>query len=223
MGLFPGKLVIWRFAQPLLFCERDLARFTVVGDGPERNRLEQLVKSLGIEKAVAFLRLAQPCGSSQQRLRLADVMCVSISSRLWRRLWFLRLLRLARFPWSRTLAGPGILFIRKSGVKVPLTNESDVVSQMERILGEFAKNGFISSSCNIGVENCSRMLKLGREGAGRPRIVHWAMGKARSPTFHHQKRCLSVLVPSGKDRFSGVRLNSGARFERSFRTCRARI
>ncbi len=41
-----------RAAAPLL--RNDLARFTVVGDGAERNRLEQLVKSLGIEKAVVF-------------------------------------------------------------------------------------------------------------------------------------------------------------------------
>src|SRR5438552_4044096 len=41
-----------RAAAPLL--RSDLARFTVVGDGPERKNLEQLTRSLEIEKTVSF-------------------------------------------------------------------------------------------------------------------------------------------------------------------------
>jgi glycosyltransferase involved in cell wall biosynthesis len=53
-GLSPRKVcdLALRAAAPLL--RSDSARFTVVGDGPERNRLEQLTRSLGIEKAVSF-------------------------------------------------------------------------------------------------------------------------------------------------------------------------
>src|SRR5580692_5267070 len=53
-GLIPCKAcdLALRAAAPLL--QNDLARFTVVGDGPERGRLEQLAKSLGIEKVVSF-------------------------------------------------------------------------------------------------------------------------------------------------------------------------
>src|SRR6516164_2382457 len=41
-----------RAAAPVL--RSDLAHFTVVGDGPERSRLEQLTRSLGIERTVSF-------------------------------------------------------------------------------------------------------------------------------------------------------------------------
>ena len=74
-GLVPRKAcdLALRAAAPLL--RSDLARFTVVGDGPERNRLEQLTRSLGIEKAVSLLRLAQPCGSPQAPCDLLMCWC----------------------------------------------------------------------------------------------------------------------------------------------------
>src|SRR5205807_2120363 len=53
-GLVPRKAcdLALRAAAPLL--RSDVARFTVIGDGRERNRLEQLARSLGIEKDVSF-------------------------------------------------------------------------------------------------------------------------------------------------------------------------
>src|SRR5438876_645053 len=72
-GLVPRQAcdLALRAAAPIL--RSDLARFTVVGDGPERNCFEQLTRSLGIEKTVYF------CGwlshtEVLRRLRSADVM-----------------------------------------------------------------------------------------------------------------------------------------------------
>src|SRR5438270_3336173 len=71
-GLVPRKAcdLALRAAAPLL--RSDAARLTVVGDGPERKRLEQLARSLGVEKAVSF------CGwvshaDVLNRMRSADV------------------------------------------------------------------------------------------------------------------------------------------------------
>src|SRR5262249_57515024 len=59
-GLVPRKAcdLGLRAAAPLL--RSDLARFAVVGDGPERDRLEQLARSLGVEKAVSFFVWLSP-------------------------------------------------------------------------------------------------------------------------------------------------------------------
>ncbi|MFZ0523432.1 MAG: glycosyltransferase, partial [Candidatus Acidiferrales bacterium] len=72
-GLIPckGCDLALRAAAPLL--RNGLAHFSVVGDGPERGRLEQLARTLEIEKAVSF------CGwvsheEVLRRLRSADVM-----------------------------------------------------------------------------------------------------------------------------------------------------
>src|SRR5205085_8778208 len=72
-GLVPRKAcdLALRAAAPVL--RSDLARFTVVGDGPERNRLEQLARALGIEKAAAFCGWLSH-GEVLRRLRSADVL-----------------------------------------------------------------------------------------------------------------------------------------------------
>src|SRR5439155_7275909 len=53
-GLIPCKAcdLALRAAAPLL--RNDLACFSILGDGPERSRLEQLARALGIENAVFF-------------------------------------------------------------------------------------------------------------------------------------------------------------------------
>ena len=72
-GLIPCKAcdLGLRAAAPLL--RDDRAHFTIVGDGPERGNLEQLVKSLGIENAVSFSGWVSH-DEVLRRLRSADVM-----------------------------------------------------------------------------------------------------------------------------------------------------
>src|SRR5207248_8859792 len=75
-GLVPRKAcdLALRAAAPLL--RSDLARFTVVGFGPERDSLERLTTSLGIEKTVSFcgkLSHAEVLG----RLRYDDVIVIT--------------------------------------------------------------------------------------------------------------------------------------------------
>ena len=130
--------MILRCAQPLPFCEADLARFTVVGDGPERNRLEQLARSLGIEKAVSF------CGwvshaEVLRRLRSADVMVFPSVRDNGAGVVF-EALATGAVPVVADFGGPGDIVHPEVGYKVPLTNESDVVAQMEKILTDLAGN-----------------------------------------------------------------------------------
>ena len=133
-----------RAAAPLL--RSDLARFTVARDGPERNRLEQLARSLGIEKACFLLWLAQPCGGPQ-RLRSADVM-VFPSVRDFGAGVVFEALAIGAVPVVADFGGPGDIVHPEVGYKVPLTNESDVVSQMEKILTALArKSGAFCIAC----------------------------------------------------------------------------
>ncbi len=72
-GLVPRKACDLGLRAAAALLRSDLALFTILGDGPERNRLEQLARSLGIERAVSF------CGwlshaEVLRRLRSADVL-----------------------------------------------------------------------------------------------------------------------------------------------------
>jgi glycosyltransferase involved in cell wall biosynthesis len=115
-----------------------LAHFTVIGDGPERNRLEQLTKSLAIEEAVSFCGML-PHAEAMQRLRLADVM-VFPSVRDFGGGVVFEALAVGAVPIVADFGGPGDIVHPEVGYKVPLTTESDVVAQMEKILTELAHN-----------------------------------------------------------------------------------
>ena len=137
-GLIPCKAcdLALRAAAPLL--RSDLARFSILGDGPERSRLEQLARELGIDKAVSF------CGwvshaEALKRLRFADVL-VFPSVRDFGAGVVFEALATGAVPVVADFGGPGDIVHPEVGYKVPLTNESEFVSQMEAILTELAGN-----------------------------------------------------------------------------------
>jgi glycosyltransferase involved in cell wall biosynthesis len=115
-----------------------LARFTILGDGPERSRLEQLARSLGIEKAVSF------CGrvghaEVLSRLRSADVMVFPSLRDNGAGVVF-EALASGAVPVVADFGGPGDIVHPEVGYKVPLTNEGDMVSGIEKILTNLVSN-----------------------------------------------------------------------------------
>src|SRR6516162_1757732 len=131
-GLVPRKAcdLALRAAAPLL--REDSARFTVIGDGPERCRLEQLVKSLGIEKAVSFTGTLKHA-EVLKRMRCADVFVFPTLRDNGAGVVF-EALATGAVPVVVDFGGPGDIVHPEVGYKVPLTNEGDIVSQMEKIL-----------------------------------------------------------------------------------------
>jgi len=167
-----------RAAAPLL--RNDLARFTVVGDGPERGRLEQLAKSLGIEKAVSF------CGwvsheEVLRRLRSADVM-VFPSVRDFGAGVVFEALATGAVPVVADFGGPGDTVHPDVGYKVPLTNESDVVSQMEKILARLAQDrGLLDRLRQQGMSYARDRLTWDAKAQSTTRVLNWAVGRGPKP------------------------------------------
>jgi len=179
-GLVPRKAcdLALRAAAPLL--RSDLARFTVVGDGPERDRLEQLTRSLGIEKAVSF------CGwishaEVLRRLRSADVLVFPSVRDNGAGIVF-EALGTGSVPVVADFGGPGDIVHSGVGYKVPLTNEIDIVSQMERILRDLAGNrDLLNRLRQQGMSYVREQLTWDAKAESVTRVLNWAVRRGPKP------------------------------------------
>jgi glycosyltransferase involved in cell wall biosynthesis len=190
-GLIPCKAcdLGLRAAAPLL--RSDLARFTVVGDGPERMRLEQLVKSLGIEKSVSF------CGWVSHdevlgRLRSADVM-VFPSVRDFGAGVVFEALATGAVPVVADFGGPGDIVHPEVGYKVTLTDEIDFVVQMERILTELANNReLLTTLRRNGMAYAREHLTWDAKAQRTTQVLNWAVRQGPKPAFPPPKMLAAV-------------------------------
>jgi glycosyltransferase involved in cell wall biosynthesis len=192
-GLVPRKAcdLALRAAAPLL--RSDLARFTVVGDGPERNRLEQLTRSLGIEKAVSF------CGwlshaEVLSRLRSADVFVFPSVRDNGAGVVF-EALATGAVPVVVDFGGPGDTVHPEVGYKVPLTNASDMVSQIEKILADLAgSRDLLNCLRQQGMSYARERLTWDAKAQSTTRVLNWAVGRGPKPDLPPPKVLYSDLT-----------------------------
>lgn len=181
-GLVPRKAcdLALRGAAPLL--QGDLARFTVVGDGPERSRLEQLTKSLGIENSVTF------CGwlnhaEALSRMRSADVL-VFPSVRDFGGGVVFEALAAGAVPVVVDFGGPGDIVRPDVGYKIPFTNENDVVSGIEKILANLADDrDLLNRLRQHGVTYARESLTWDAKARSTTRVLNWAVGRGPQPNL----------------------------------------
>jgi glycosyltransferase involved in cell wall biosynthesis len=181
-GLIPCKACDLALRAAAHLLRSDLARFTVVGDGPERNRLERLAKALEIEKAVSFrgwLSHEEVLNS----LRSADVM-VFPSVRDFGAGVVFEALATGVVPVVADFGGPGDIVHPEIGYKVPLTNESDVVAQIEKILTELAHNRDRLEGLRLqGMAYVRECLTWEAKAEATTRILEWAVKQGPKPDF----------------------------------------
>lgn len=179
-GLYPYKAcdLALRAAAPILKC--DLARFSAVGDGPERSRLEQLTRDLGIEKSVSF------CGSlshqeTMRRMRSADVLLFP-SVREFGGAVVFEALAAGAVPVVADFGGPGDIVNPEVGYKVPLVNEGDMVSRMEKILSDLAQNrGPLETLRQQGMSYARERLTWDGKAQTLTAVMHWVLRRGPKP------------------------------------------
>ena len=179
-GLVPRKGCDLALRGAASLLQNDSARFTVIGDGPERDCLEQLARSLGIEKAVTF------CGWLNHsevltRLRSADVF-VFPSLRDFGGGVVFEALAVGAVPVVVDFGGPGDIIHSSVGYKVPLTNESEVVSEIEKILADLASNrDLLNRLQQQGMSYAREFLTWDAKAQSTTRVLNWAVGRGPKP------------------------------------------
>jgi glycosyltransferase involved in cell wall biosynthesis len=179
-GLVPRKAcdLALRAAAPLL--RSGLAHFAVVGDGPERNRLEQLTISLGSEKAVTFhgwLTRAEVLNCLQS----ADVL-VFPSVRDFGGGVVFEALAAGAVPVVVDFGGPGDTVHPNVGYKVPMSNESDMVSQIEKVLVDLAGDrDHLNRLRQQGVTYARECLTWDAKAQSTTRVLNWVLKRGPKP------------------------------------------
>ena len=167
----------------------------MLGDGPERNRLEQLVRSLAIEKAVCFGGWVNHA-EVFRHLRSADVL-VFPSVRDFGGGVVIEALAAGAVPVVADFGGPGDIVHPDVGYKIPLTNESDFVVQMEKILTELAHNrDRLELLRRHGMAYVRGCLTWDAKAQDTTRVLHWVLRRGPKPDFLPPKASAAGFDPS---------------------------
>jgi glycosyltransferase involved in cell wall biosynthesis len=181
-GLVPRKAcdLALRAAAPIL--RDDLARFTVIGDGPEKERLERLVTSLGIEKAVVFCGWLDHAQALAQ-LRSADIFVFPSVRDNGAGVVF-EALASGAVPVVADFGGPGDIVHSDVGYKVALTNESDMVDQMEKILSKLVHDRkLLQQLRKQGMIYAREHLTWEAKAKATTRVLDWVLRREPRPDF----------------------------------------
>jgi glycosyltransferase involved in cell wall biosynthesis len=194
-GLIPRKACDLALRGAATLLRDGLARFTVVGDGPERNRLEELARSLGIEKAVSF------CGwvSHEEvlsHLRSTDVMVFPSIRDNGAGVVF-ESLASGAVPVVADFGGPGDIVHPDVGYKVPLTDENKIVLQIEMILADLAGNrDLLNRLRQKGMAYARECLTWDAKARSTTRVLNWAVGRGPKPDLPPPKMRLGSASSS---------------------------
>jgi len=181
-GLVPRKACDLALRAAALLLQSDLGHFTVVGDGPERSRLEQLARALGIDKAVSF------CGwishaEVLSRMRSADVFLFPTLRDNGAGVVF-EALATGAVPVVVDFGGPGDIVHPNVGYKVPLSNESEIVSQIEKILTDLAGNReLLNRLRQQGMSYARERLTWDAKAQATTKVLNWVAQRGPKPSL----------------------------------------
>jgi glycosyltransferase involved in cell wall biosynthesis len=196
--IFIGRLIplkgcdlALRGAAPLL--RSGAAHLTVVGDGPERESLQQLSKDLGVEDAVSFEGwLSNP--ETLDQLQRADVL-VFPSLREFGGTVVFEALGLGAVPVVADFGGPGDIVTGEIGYKVPLTNPDDMVAKLEAVLKHLAEDRqHLEALRRQGMMYAQEHLTWDGKARVMSTILLWATGRGPKPLLPPPQPLLNSVL-----------------------------
>lgn len=181
-GLVPCKGCDLALRGAAFLLKSGIAHFSVLGDGPERDRLEKLAISLGVQKEVSF------CGWVSHaevltRLRAADVL-VFPSVRDFGAGVVFEALAAGAVPVVADFGGPGDIVRPDVGFKVSLTDEGQFVTRIEEILKELARDRTLLDRLRKqGMSYAKEHLTWEAKARDVTRVLHWVLQLGPKPEF----------------------------------------
>jgi glycosyltransferase involved in cell wall biosynthesis len=184
---FVGRLVPYKGADMLVEAAGPLVRsgqiaLDVLGDGPERPRLQQLVRDLGIERGVELPGWIDH-GRLQARLCESHVLGFP-SIREFGGGVVLEAMALGLVPIVVDYGGPGELATHDSGIKVPLGPRAAIVAgvrgALERLVHEPERLQAMSARAR---ERAHARFAWDTKAAQVVEVYRWVVGERDKPDF----------------------------------------
>jgi glycosyltransferase involved in cell wall biosynthesis len=172
------------------------ARLSIVGDGPERERLENLVDELKIRDGVTF------CGflahaEALARMRQSDVLLFPSLREFGGGVVF-EALALGAVPVVADFGGPGDIVTDEVGYRIPLTNEQQMAAEIESVLERLASNRHhLETLRRQGAVYAREHLTWDAKARMVTNVLLWAVGVGAKPDMRSPKNelpCISVSV-----------------------------
>ncbi len=186
--VFLGRLVPYKGCDMLLASAADLVRagkvtIDVVGDGPERARLESMARGLGLGDGVRFLGLV-PHTEVQRHLANADLMTFP-SIREFGGGVILEAMAVGVVPMAVAYGGPGELMTDATAYPVALGTRDEVVARFRSALeSAVADPAGIDARSAAALERAHRLFTWDAKARQTLEVYRWVLGeRADRPEF----------------------------------------
>jgi glycosyltransferase involved in cell wall biosynthesis len=198
---FVGRLVPYKGADMLIEAMRPLlasgaAKLQIVGDGPERAKLEGLVSSFALQSSIDMLGWCSPAAVAKI-LQNSDVMCFP-SIREFGGGVILEAMASGAVPVVIAYAGPGELVDDSVGWSVPLGSRTEIVFRLSETLSWISKNpDCLKDKRAAGLKKVGDMYTWERKASQILEVYRWVLGdRAEKPSFEFSK---IITKPEGSD------------------------
>jgi len=185
--IYVGRLVPYKACDLALRGAASLLRegrayLNILGDGPERPRLEKLVDDLGVRGAVTFCGLVSHA-EVLFRLKKSDVL-VFPSLREFGGGVVFEALATGAVPVVADFGGPGDIVTDEVGYRIPPTNEHEMAAQIESVLQHLVSDrNHLETLRRHGQAYACEHLTWEAKARMVTRILRWAVGAGPKPNM----------------------------------------
>ncbi len=179
--VFLGRLVPYKGGDMLLGAAADLVRagkvmIDFVGDGPERGRLEAMVREQGLGAGVRFLGLV-PHREVQRHLAQADLMTFP-SIREFGGAVILEAMAVGVVPMAVAYGGPGELMTESTAYPIEIGTREEVIARFRAALeGAVGDPAGIDRRSAAALERAHRLYTWDAKAAQTREVYRWVLGE----------------------------------------------